>query len=110
MKHKLEGWKTEMARRITDDSEFNKIVGSIQTKTIQKLLLVWYNVFHDYVNSPVAAEVLERAREKQPHLKFTLRNLAWSLQPGDVAEMLKISKKQAREYIKFFRIIYMEQE
>ncbi|MEM3719545.1 MAG: hypothetical protein QXD45_05950 [Candidatus Bathyarchaeia archaeon] len=97
-----------MSRRIADNAEFNKLVKSMRTKAFQKLLLVWYNVFYDYENSPSAAKIMERARQKRPHLNLTLRNLARSLCPEDVVEMLKISKRQAWEYVKFFRTIYSE--
>lgn len=95
-----------MSRRITDDPEFNRLIGPIRSKTLQRLLLVWYNVFYDYQNSPVAAKIMERGREKEPNLSFKLRAIAWSLQPKDVAEMLKITERQAYEYVSFFRIIY----
>lgn len=95
-----------MSQRITDDPEFNMLIRPIRSKTLQRLLLVWYNIFYDYRNSPVAAKIMEREREKEPNLSFKLRTIAWSLRPKDVAEMLKISERQAREYVKFFRIIY----
>lgn len=94
--------------REEEQREFDELTRSIHTKTLQKLLLVWYNVFHDYQRSPVAAKIIERAREKQPQLDLNLRNIAWALKPKDIAEMLQISKRHAAEYVKFFRIIYSE--
>lgn len=47
--------------------EFAEIVKGIHTKTLQKLLLIWYNIFHDWRNSPVAYEMIRRERQKQPH-------------------------------------------
>jgi len=93
-------------RRIADDPAFNRLLKSVKTKVIQELLLVWYNIFYDYANSPAAAKIMERARREHPHLNMTLGTLAWSLRPEDVSEILKISKRQAYEYVKFFRTIY----
>jgi hypothetical protein len=91
-------------------SEFEEIVKGIQTKTLQKLLLIWYNVFHDMKNSPIAPKIYERALKKQPTVSFTRRNIAYEMEPGDVASFLKISKRRARDYIKVFRKIYSEVE
>jgi len=90
------------------DEEFEKLAKSFQTKTIRNLLYVWYIVFHDHSTSPIAEKILERARQENPNLEPTFRSLVWSLRPEDVAEILKISRRQATEYVKFFRTIYKE--
>ncbi len=97
-----------MMRTITDDPEFDKLAKSIRTKTIQNLLLVWYNVFHDYASSPAAQRIVERAKGGETHLEFSFRNVVSCLRPDDVVEMLHISRRQAVEYVKFFKTIYKE--
>jgi hypothetical protein len=60
-----------MSHKITGNVEFNKaILGSVRSKVLQKLLIVWWNVFYDMNNSPVAINVFKRAKEKEPHLSF----------------------------------------
>lgn len=88
------------------DPEFERYTRSIRTKTLRNLLLIWHNVLRDYETSPIANNIINRARQKEPWVEFTIRNLVWSLGADDIAKMLKISKRQAIDYVKVFRIIY----
>jgi len=65
-------------------------------------------VFHEYETNPTAEKILERAKQKQLHTALTFRNLVSNLRPEDVTEILKISKRRAKEYVKVFKTIYGE--
>ena len=65
-------------------------------------------MFHEYETNPTAEKILERAKQKQLHTALTFRNLVSCLRPENVAEILKISKRRAAEYVKVFKTIYRE--
>jgi len=93
---------------MAEDPEFAKLTRMIQTKTLRNIPLIWYKVFHNYETNPTAEKILMRAKQKQPHITLTFRNLVSNLRPEDVAEMLEISKRRAKEYVKVFKTIYGE--
>lgn len=98
-----------MSHKITDNVEFNKVIlGSVRSKVLQKLLIVWWNVFYDIHRSAVALNAFKRAEEKQPHLFFNAGNVAFCLRPEDIMDMIQVSRRTAAEYIQVFRQIYSQ--
>jgi hypothetical protein len=96
-----------MSHKITDNVEFNKLIlGSVRSKVLQKLLIVWYNVFYNMKNSAVTLNAFKRAKEKNPNLIFDMGNVAYSLRPEDIMDMIHVSRRTAMEYIQVFRQIY----
>jgi hypothetical protein len=96
-----------MSHKITDDVEFNKVVlGSVRNRVLQKLLVVWWNVFYDMNNSPVAINAFKRSREKKPYISFNEGNVAYALHPEDIMGLIKVSRRTAWEYIHVLREIY----
>jgi hypothetical protein len=98
-----------MSHKITDNVEFNKaILRSVRSKVLQKLLIVWWNIFYDLNNSTVALNAFKRAKEKNPNLIFDMGNVAYSLRPEDIMDMIHVSRRTAVEYIQVFRQIYCQ--
>lgn len=98
-----------MSHKITGDVEFNKVIlGSVRSKVLQKPLIVWWNVFYDIHRSAVALNAFKRAKEKEPHLAFSLINVAYCLRPEDIMDMIQVSRRTAAEYIHVFRQIYCQ--
>lgn len=93
--------------RITDDETFNRLIGSVRCRSLQKLLLVWYNIFYDMENSPIAKAVYERIRAENPKAAFTLENILMNLRAGDIVGFLNTSERTAKEYIYALRAILL---
>jgi hypothetical protein len=96
-----------MSYKITDDEDFNReVIGCIRSKVLQRLLIIYWNVFYNMSESEIAKRAFERLKRKEKHpLLFCPVNVAYALRPEDIMSFLHVSKRTAWEYIKFFREI-----
>jgi len=95
-----------MSHKITSDEEFNKVIlGCIRSKVLQKLLIVYWDVLYDINRSPIAKKAFERLKKKEPYVAFNRVSVAYALQPEDIMDIIKVSRRTAWEYIKALREI-----
>jgi hypothetical protein len=96
-----------MTYKITDNEDFNKaVIGCVRSKVLQRLLIIYWNVFYDMHESEIAKRAFERLKKKEHHdLIFAPVNVAYGLRPEDIMPFLHVSKRTAWEYIKVFREI-----
>lgn len=97
-----------MSYRITGDEAFNRLIGPVRSKTLQKLLIFWYNVLYDMESSPIARRIYEKIRSKNPRAAFTKENILIHIEVDDVAEMLNVSRRAARDYIYTLRAMFLK--
>src|SRR5207249_3104310 len=90
------------AYRITEDPEFNRMMRSIRCRTIEKLLLLSWNLFLAQ-NPELGLKVFEKIRTEKP--EADLVDLVMALKAGDVAEYLGLKERQAYTYVDALRFI-----
>jgi hypothetical protein len=75
---------------------------SIRNKVLQKSVLVYYNFFYE-----TEGENGKRLKERlsQRRLPWNKGNVAYSLLPEDIMQVLSCSERTAKEYIDFFRAV-----
>lgn len=96
-----------MSYRITEDEAFNRLIGSVRCKALQKLLILWYNLIFDMESSPVARKIYERVREKNPKAALTKENILLHVRVDEVMEMLGVSERTAKDYIFTLRAMFL---
>lgn len=98
----------KMSYRIAEDEAFNKLIGPVRSKALQKLLILWYNLLYDVENSPFAKKVYERIKAENPKVAATKENILIHLSADEVAELLNVSRRTARDYIYTLRAIFLK--
>lgn len=97
-----------MSYRITEDEAFNKLIGPVRSKALQKLLILWYNLLYDVEGSLLAKKVYERVMARNPKATLTKENILIHLNAEDVAELLNVSERTARDYIYALRAMFLK--
>jgi len=76
---------------------------SIRSKVLQKLVLLWYNLWIDG-SSELHQAVKQRLIKNNLNPKFKV-NYAYEVKPKEVMKLLNCSRRTAIEYIEALRII-----
>jgi hypothetical protein len=90
-------------RRVGFNPEFKtKVLKSIRTKTLGKLVLLYWHFLYDR-NCEASRKILERERRRQPYLRFDKSNIVYELRPEDIIPVLHCSRRTAVDYIQALR-------
>lgn len=84
------------------EEPIHKFLGSIRSKVLQKLVLLWFLVVSGYA-SPLYQELETRVVAKG--LPACASNRLYSLTPGDVMPLIGCSRRTAIEYIQALRTL-----
>lgn len=76
---------------------------SVRSKVLQKLLLIWYNLFYSERNQ-MQERIYKRLKEQK--LPRDRVNIVWELKPKDVMDVIGCSSRTAKEYIDAMRCFY----
>jgi hypothetical protein len=79
-----------------------KILRSIRTKTLGKLVVLYWHFLSDW-NCQASRNVIQRERKKNPCLRLDRSNVAYALKPQDVMPVLHCSRRTAIDYIQALR-------